>query len=131
MRRKFIIAAAVFGGLGVALGAFGAHGLEKVTNDEKILQGFRTGVQYQIYHALALLAVAVLCDKFPAKPMKWAGYFFMAGIILFSGSLYLLAFLKIQESNMVKMVGPVTPLGGLCFIAGWVFLLLAVLRKNN
>lgn len=131
MLKKFIIAAAIFGGLGVALGAFGAHGLEKVTNDEKILQGFRTGVQYQLYHALALLAVAILYDKFSVKAMKWAGYFFIAGIILFSGSLFLLTFLKIQESNAVKFVGPVTPLGGLCFIAGWVFLLLAVLRKNN
>lgn len=130
MLRKFIIAAAIFGGLGVALGAFGAHGLEKVTSNEKILQGFRTGVQYQLYHALALLAVAILYDKFPVMTMKWAGYSFIAGVILFSGSLYLLTFLKIQESNIVKMVGPVTPLGGLCFIAGWLFLLLTVLRKK-
>lgn len=130
MLRKFIIAAAIFGGLGVALGAFGAHGLEKVTSNEKILQGFRTGVQYQLYHALALLAVAILFDKLPVKVLKWAGYFFIAGIILFSGSLFLLTFLKIQESNAIKLVGPVTPLGGLCFIAGWLFLLLAVLRKK-
>lgn len=130
MLRKFIIAAAIFGGLGVALGAFGAHGLENVTSDQKILQGFRTGVQYQLFHALALLAVAILYDKFPAKMMKWAGNSFIAGMILFSGSLYLLTFLKIQESNAIKIVGPVTPLGGLCFIAGWLFLLLAVLRKK-
>lgn len=130
MHRKFIIAAAIFGGLGVALGAFGAHGLERVTDDEKILQGFRTGVQYQLYHALALLAVAILYDKFPFKMMKWAGYSFIAGTILFSGSLYLLTFLKIQESNAVKFAGPVTPLGGVCFIAGWLFLLVAVLRKK-
>lgn len=130
MHRKFIIVAAIFGGLGVALGAFGAHGLEKVTNDEKILQGFRTGVQYQIYHALALLAVAILYDKFSVKPMKWAGYFLIAGVILFSGSLYLLTFLKIQESSAIKFVGPVTPLGGVCFIVGWICLLVAVLRKK-
>lgn len=130
MLRKFIIAAAIFGGLGVALGAFGAHGLENVTSDQKILQGFRTGVQYQLFHALALLAVAILYDKFPVKMMKWAGNSFIAGMILFSGSLYLLTFLKIQESNAIKIVGPVTPLGGLCFVAGWLFLLLAVLRKK-
>jgi len=130
MLRKFIIAAAIFGGLGVALGAFGAHGLEKATSDQKILQGFRTGVQYQLFHALALLGVAILYDKFPDKMMKWAGYFFISGIILFSGSLYLLTFLKIQGSNAIKFVGPVTPLGGLCLIAGWLFLLLAVLRRK-
>ncbi len=130
MLKKFAIAAAIFGGLGVALGAFGAHGLEKVTNDEKILQGFRTGVQYQLYHALALLAVAILYDKFSFKAMKWAGYLFIAGIVLFSGSLYLLTFLKIQESNVVKFAGPVTPLGGVCFIAGWLFMLAAAVQKK-
>ena len=130
MHKKFSIAAAIFGGLGVALGAFGAHGLEKVTSDEKILQGFRTAVQYQLYHALALLAVAILYDKLSVKVMKWAGYFFITGVILFSGSLYLLTFLKIQDSNAVKFAGPVTPLGGLCLIAGWIFMLLAVLRRK-
>ena len=104
------MAAAIFGGLAVALGAFGAHGLEGITKDEKILHGFQTGVQYQMYHALALL--------------------FIAGIFLFSGSLYLLTFLKIQESSSVKLVGPVTPLGGLFFIAGWLFLLVAAFKKQ-
>ena len=130
MSRPFLIAASVFGALGVAIGAFGAHGLEKLTTDSKILHGFQTGTQYQVYHALALLAVAILYEKFPLKAMKWAGYSFIAGIILFSGSLYLLAFLKIQESSAVKFAGPVTPLGGICFIAGWFLLLVAVLRKK-
>lgn len=129
MLRTFVTAAAVFGALGVALGAFGAHGLEKITADEKILQGFRTGTQYQLYHALALLAVGLLWDKFPVKTMKWAGYSFITGIILFSGSLYLLTFLKTQDSSAVKFAGPVTPLGGLCFIIGWLLLLLSVIRK--
>ena len=117
MSRKFLIAASILGALAVALGAFGAHSLEKMTSDEKILHGFQTGTQYQIYHVLALLAVGILYDKFPVNTMKWAGYSFIAGIILFSGSLYLLTFLKIQESSAVRFVGPVTPLGGLCFLA--------------
>ena len=130
MHKKFIVAAAIFGALGVALGAFGAHGLEKITNDEKILHGFHTGVQYQVYHALALLGVALLSEKFPEKWSNWAGYSFITGIILFSGSLYLLTFLKVQGSSAVKFVGPVTPLGGVFFILGWLFLLVAALRMK-
>lgn len=130
MHKNFIIAAAFFAGLAVALGAFGAHGLEKLTADEKILHSFQTGVQYQLYHALGLLAVAILAEKFKNNWINLAGRSFIFGIILFSGSLYLLTFLRIQESNAVKFVGPVTPLGGLFFIAGWIFLLLAVLKQK-
>jgi uncharacterized membrane protein YgdD (TMEM256/DUF423 family) len=131
MNRTFLIAASLFGALGVALGAFGAHGLKKITTDNDILHGFQTGTEYQLYHALALLAVAILYDKFSGNAMKWAGYSFIAGVVLFSGSLYLLTFLKIQESSAVKFAGPITPLGGVCFIAGWVLLLIAVIQKKN
>jgi uncharacterized membrane protein YgdD (TMEM256/DUF423 family) len=130
MDKKYFIAAAAFGGLAVAFGAFGAHALEGLTKDEKILHGFKTGVQYQMYHALALLAIAILYEKFPVRLMKWAAASFIAGIFLFSGSLYLLTFLKLQESTAVRFVGPVTPLGGVLFIAGWLFLLLAVLKRK-
>lgn len=129
MHKNYLITAAICGGLAVGLGAFGAHGLEKVTSDEKILKSFQTGVQYQMYHALALLAVGVLYDKLPVNWMKWAGMSFIAGIILFSGSLYLLTFLKIQGSNAISIVGPITPLGGVSFIAGWLCLMMAVIRK--
>ncbi|HKB44120.1 MAG TPA: DUF423 domain-containing protein [Chitinophagaceae bacterium] len=131
MHKNFLIAAAVFGALAVVLGAFGAHGLEKITADEKILHGFQTGVQYQMYHALALLALAVIFEKIPNRLIKWAGNCFIAGIILFSGSLYLLSFLKVQESNAVKFVGPITPLGGIFFITGWLFLLTGVVNKKD
>ncbi len=130
MHKNFFIAAAGFGGLAVVFGAFGAHSLENITNDEKILHGFQTGVQYQMYHALALLAVAILFEREKRKWWKWAGIFFIAGIILFSGSLYLLTFLKIQASSAVKLVGPVTPLGGVLFILGWLCLLLSVMKKK-
>ena len=130
MGRKYIIAAAIFGGLAVASGAFGAHGLESITKDEKILHGFQTGVQYQLYHALALLAVAILSESFSSRWMKRAANCFIAGIVLFSGSLYLLTFLKIQGSSAVRFVGPLTPLGGIFLIAGWLFLLLAVVKKK-
>jgi len=130
MHKNFLIAAAIFGALAVALGAFGAHGLEKITTDEKILHGFQTGVQYQMYHALALLAVAITFEKFPNRWIKWAGNSFIIGIILFSGSLYLLSYLKVQENNAVKFVGPVTPIGGIFFIAGWLFLLTGIFNKK-
>lgn len=125
-----LITASIFAVLAVALGAFGAHGLEQITGDEKILNSFRTGVQYQMYHALALLAVALVYERFPNRWIRWAGTCFVTGIILFSGSLYLLAFLKVQ-GLAVKFVGPITPLGGLFFIAGWLCLLIGVARKNG
>ena len=131
MHKNYLVAAAFFGGFAVVLGAFGAHGLERITSDEKVLHGFQTGVQYQMYHALALLFVAMLFDKLPAKWMKWAGICFITGIILFSGSLYLLTFFKIQESSGVKFVGPVTPLGGVFFIAGWLCLLGAAVKNPH
>jgi uncharacterized membrane protein YgdD (TMEM256/DUF423 family) len=122
---------AFFGGLGVTLGAFGAHGLQSITQDEKIIHGFQTGVQYQVYHALALLATALIYERMPHRFIKWAGNCFVTGIVLFSGSLYLLTWLKIQESGLVKIAGPVTPLGGVFFIAGWLLMWIGVMRKRS
>lgn len=130
MHKKYIVAAAIFGGSAVGAGAFGAHALEAITTDEKILHSYQTGVQYQLYHALILLCVAFLVDKLDSKWMRRAATCFITGIILFSGSLYLLTFFKIQESTAVKIVGPITPLGGTFFIAGWVCLLIAALKKK-
>ena len=83
-----------------------------------------------MYHALALLAVAILYDKLPVRLLNWAGAYFITGIVFFSGSLYLLTLFKIQESSAVKFLGPVTPLGGALFIAGWVCLLLAAVKNK-
>ena len=130
MHKNYLVAAAIFGGSAVALGAFGAHGLEKITTDSNILHGYQTGVQYQMYHALALLAAGILSEKFSNRWIRWAAASFITGIILFSGSLYLLTWLKIQESNAIKFIGPVTPFGGLFLIAGWVFLLLSVVKQK-
>lgn len=130
MHNRYLAAGAIFGGLAVILGAFGAHGLEKLTTDEKILHSFQTGVQYQMYHALALVGVAALFEKVTLRMAKWACICFIAGIFLFSGSLYLISFLKIQGYE-VGIVGPLTPLGGLFFIAGWLFLLAGAVKKNG
>ena len=130
MHKNYNAIAAIFGGLAVAIGAFGAHGLERITTDPVILKGYQTGVQYQVYHALALLAVGILFEKYAGSLLNWAARSFILGIIFFSGSLYLITFLKIQGSTAVKFAGPVTPLGGLFFIVGWLLLLLAVLKKR-
>ena len=130
MHRRIIASGIIFGGLAVALGAFGAHGLERLTSDGNILQGFRTGVQYQMYHALALLASGILFQNFNVKWIRWAATLFITGILLFSGSLYLLTFLKIQGSDAVSWIGPVTPVGGLLLIAGWSCLLIGVTKKK-
>jgi uncharacterized membrane protein YgdD (TMEM256/DUF423 family) len=130
MHKNYLVAAAIFGVSGVALGAFGAHGLQNVTSDEKILHIFQTAVQYQMYHALALLAAGMMYEKFSNKWIKWAGACFITGIILFSGSLYLLTLLKLQGSTTVRFIGPVTPLGGIFFIIGWLFLLMGVVKKK-
>lgn len=130
MHRKLFAFAAVLGGLAVALGAFGAHGLERVTQDQKIIQGFRTGVQYQLYHVLALLLIAGLYDKFHRAFVKVAVKCFIAGILFFSGSLYLLTYLKIEDSPATNIVGPMTPIGGLLLIVGWSFLVAATVKRN-
>ena len=130
MQKIFLILGSILAGLGVALGAFGAHGLKKVVSPENVAV-YQTGVQYQMYHALALIRVGILSDRIYNGFISYAGVLFVAGIILFSGSLYLLTFLKIQESSATRFVGPLTPLGGLFFIAGWVCLLIAAVRTSN
>jgi uncharacterized membrane protein YgdD (TMEM256/DUF423 family) len=130
MHKTFLVAGAFFAATGVALGAFGAHGLQSLTSDEKILRSFHTAVQYQMYHAFALLIAGLLTEKNSSKFIRWSGHSFIAGIFLFSGSLYFLALLKTKNSAGVSLIGPVTPLGGLFFIAGWLFFLTAILRKK-
>jgi len=128
MSRKIIITAAVFGLLGVIAGAFGAHGLDPLLT-LKQKEVWRTAVQYQFYHVFALLFLSFFNGD--EKLIKTSNYLFTFGIICFSGSLYLLACADVLGiSNLMKVIGPVTPLGGLLFIAGWVTLALAALRKK-
>lgn len=122
--RLFLICAALSGFLAVALGAFAAHGL-RGRLDAAMLNAFQTGVHYQFYHALALLAVALLLQQFPQLRSLYAsGVAFVVGILLFSGSLYWLAL------GGPRWLGPVTPLGGLSFLFGWLMLLLAAWRLS-
>ena len=128
MHKGFIKTAALLGALAVMLGAFAAHGLKKIlTTDD--LQIFETAVRYQFYHVFALLAIGILYKEFPGKLMLWAGRLFIAGIIIFSGSLYLLCYVKYNQLPL-NWFGAITPFGGVAFIAGWIMLLLAVVKRN-
>ena len=128
MQKIFLILGSILAGLGVALGAFGAHGLKKIVPPETVAS-YQTGVQYQMYHAFALLILGLLSERISRSLMNWSGAFFALGIILFSGSLYLLASLKAMNKVGVSGIGIITPIGGLMFLAGWVFLLIAIIKK--
>jgi uncharacterized membrane protein YgdD (TMEM256/DUF423 family) len=130
MHKSFLQTAAFLGAIAVALGAFGAHGLKKIVPAETVAT-FQTGVQYQVYHVLALLGIAVIYQQYPNRFIKWAGFSFITGVILFSGSLYLLTILKATETVGLNGIGIVTPFGGLFFIAGWLLLLVGVSKKTN
>ncbi|WP_095052517.1 DUF423 domain-containing protein [Pseudomonas sp. Irchel s3b2] len=123
MLRGFLMLAAFFGFTGVALGAFAAHGLKSRLSAE-YLAIFHTGVTYQLVHTLALLGVALLAAQIPGRLITWAGASFAIGILLFSGSLYLLTITGISK------LGIVTPFGGLAFLVGWVCLGLAAWRLS-
>jgi uncharacterized membrane protein YgdD (TMEM256/DUF423 family) len=128
MGQGWLAIGAIYGGLGVALGAFGAHAL-KAHLAEAALQTWQTAVSYQFVHALALLAVGILVrvsiasGAAPDRLLNVAGSAFVIGVLFFSGSLYLLAL------GGPRWLGPVTPLGGVAFIVGWVTLALAAFRQ--
>ena len=128
MHKLFMIIGTLLAGLSIALGAFGAHGLKKIADAETV-SIYQTGVQYQMYHALALIVVGLLAERFSGNYINYTGYFFIAGMVLFSGSLYLISSLKATHKTVPTLVGVLTPIGGLLFILGWVFLLIALLKK--
>lgn len=113
---KQIVIGALLMAFAVALGAFGAHAL-KMLIDEDALKVFETGIRYHFYHALGILFCGLLNEITKSAVFKIASIFFISGIILFSGSLYILSFKEFSES--LRMIGFITPLGGICFIIGW------------
>ena len=129
MQKKFLKIAAVLGALSVILGAFGAHALKQLISD-KNLQTFETGVRYQFYHVIALFITGILYKDFTNNYLQWAGRLFCLGILLFSGSLYLLSFIELTDMTGLKWVGAITPLGGVCFIIAWLLLALGISKKN-
>ncbi|WP_417761315.1 DUF423 domain-containing protein [Shewanella sp.] len=123
MKKGLFMLAAISGFFAVALGAFGAHGLKSVA-PPNLIAIFNLGVEYQFYHTFALIAVAFAGHWINSRLLNWAAGFFIAGIALFSGSLYLYAILG------VKMLGIVTPFGGVCLLVAWMLLAAAVYRHR-
>lgn len=122
MPQLFAALAAASGLIAVALGAFGAHALKQRLPDD-LMAVYQTAVQYQFWHTAALLAVALLMLHFPQQALlRWSGWAFVAGLLVFSGSLYLLAL------TGTRWLGAITPLGGLALLAGWALLLVAMLK---
>lgn len=125
--KLFIIAGAVNAFISVALGAFGAHGLEGKM-PERYLAIWHTATQYQMYHALGLIAIGILMSPAllgPLSQLNWAGYMMLAGIVFFSGSLYVLSL------TQIGVLGAITPIGGVAFLVGWVLLILAALKIGS
>lgn len=129
MHKGFIRLAALLGALTVALGAFAAHRLRQSFSAEEMMI-FETGVKYQFYHVLALFLSGILYREFSSSLILWAGRLFITGMILFSGSLYLLAWLKSAGMDSLLWVGAITPFGGTSFIAGWICLFIAAGKKS-
>jgi uncharacterized membrane protein YgdD (TMEM256/DUF423 family) len=121
MERLFFLVGSISALIAVVLGAFGAHGLKGRLTTE-MLNAFEVGVRYQMYHALALLAVAWALSRWPRAEVTVAGWLFVAGTIIFSGSLYLLSL------TGIRWIGAITPIGGVAFLLGWLSLVWGVWR---
>ena len=133
MQKTFLFLAAIIGGLGVIIGAFGAHGLKDLI-DEESLRTYETGVRFQFYHVFALIACSLLYAAKPSKIIRVSCWLCFFGIIAFSGSIYLLATSSLTGIP-TSILGPITPLGGLLVLAAWVLMsIYALMRpfgKNN
>ena len=130
MHKTFLQTASLLGAIAVILGAFGAHALKKLVADNAVTI-FETGVRYQFYHVFALALVGILFRDFPNKWMMWAGNFFLIGIVLFSGSLYVLTYIKAAVKPNLDWIGAITPIGGLAFIIGWVCMFIGLYKSTN
>lgn len=135
MSKRSLALIGFLGALAVGLGAFGAHGLKNqlasglLTIDQ--LNGFDTGVKYQMYHTLAMLLVYLLSQQKWNRYYKLSWYFFLTGIVLFSGSLYFLTTRNLYNADFLKALGPVTPIGGLFFLLGWAMFIPASFSKDK
>lgn len=133
--QNIIRIAAIAGGTGVALGAFGAHGLQQIAEQGNMtaeqLKTFETAVRYQMYHALALFCLPAINGILNSKFTGYAASCFGSGILLFSGSLYLYSLSTWLFGSEIKWFGAITPLGGLLFIAGWICVFISAMKRSK
>ena len=127
MQRKLLVITGILGALAVALGAFGAHELKPYLNITSY-ETFQLAVQYQFIHVLALFGIFILLTSHSSKWLVRSSYLFLLGILFFSGSLYLIACRDLIQIIPIRILGPLTPIGGISFILGWICLLLAGLK---
>lgn len=126
--KKYLLIAALSGLLAVILGAFGAHGL-KAQIPDVALDSYKTGVAYQFYHTFALFIAMIIYKLWNSALFKTAALFFSLGILFFSGSIYILSTGSLWLSHIPAFIGPITPIGGLFFITGWILLFLGIIKK--
>jgi uncharacterized membrane protein YgdD (TMEM256/DUF423 family) len=129
MKKRIFVTASILGALAVIAGAFAAHGLQGRLS-AKEMQVWNTAVQYQFYHVFALIALSSL-SRYKTRLVKDCYYLFSAGIIFFSGSLYLLACRQLLGWDWLRFMGPITPLGGVLFIGGWITMGIAATKTSN
>ncbi|MEO6906452.1 MAG: DUF423 domain-containing protein [Abditibacteriaceae bacterium] len=127
--KTFLALGAMYGLLAVLIGAFGAHSLSNLVTTD-MLGVYETGVRFQFYHAFALLVLGILGSRCPARLASWAGGLFSVGIVLFSGSLYVITAINAANMSVPLYVGLMTPLGGFLFICGWAIFLIAILKMD-
>ncbi len=129
MDKSSLVKGAILGCIAVIFGALGAHALKEVLLPEQ-LHSFETGVRYQMYHALAILVLAVVVKNKSSKLLLTTVNLFFWGVVLFSGSIYLLTLKNIIAADFLKFAGPITPIGGIILVLGWVLLIWEGLKKN-
>ena len=122
MNKLFLLSGSILGFLGVGIGAFGAHAFKPMLDASGRVDTFETGVRYLFYHAIALVLVGILSKEFPVKTVTYSGYSFLFGVLVFSGSLFLICF------TGIKVFGAVAPIGGTLMILGWALLFWSVLK---
>ena len=130
MQKNTLIKAGILGVTAVILGAFGAHALKAVLTPEQLIS-YQTGVRYQMIHAVVLLFLFLLTLKFDNKQFKIAAQLIFWGVILFSGSIYILTLKNIIGLEVLKFVGPITPIGGLLLISGWIMLVIGGIKIES
>ena len=130
MHKGFLKTAAILGALAIILGAFAVHVLKRYIPEDGIVI-FETGVRYQFYHVFAVALAGILFKEYQNRYIKTAGYFFLFGVIFFCGSLYALAFKENLNRNIINFLGPITPVGGFLFIAGWISLIIGIIKRST